>query len=291
MQVQALLGAHLFMYRIDSLSAEKCRILRKRGFTLGEISQVIKLPKTTVYDHVYDIPLSMETKERIKRESTKRINEYIRKYRKGKCMFGRVVPKPVGWSPELIFITSHFMFDGLIRHRGCEYYNRNNSLLQEMRKMMKKLFNLDSKIYKRDFGVKQIRYYYVELGDYIKQKALEILNYIKTGSFKEKKIFLKSFFDDEGSIHCRKRLVRGYQDNLAILKLVQNLLKDFNIESKIDKRYKEIIISRKANIIKFRDKINFSKGIYINPNRKNSIWKKKLEKRKILNKITGSYKK
>jgi len=67
------------------------------------------------------------------------------------------------------------------------------------------------------------------------------------------------------------------------------LLKDFDIESKIDNKYQEIIISRKPNIIKFRDKINFSKGIYINPNRKNSIWKKKLEKREILDKIIDSY--
>jgi len=71
--------------------------------------------------------------------------------------------------------------------------------------------------------------------------------------------------------------------------LVQKLLKDFDIESKIDNKYQEIIISRKPNIIKFRDKIDFSKGIYINPDRKNSIWKKKLEKREILNKIIDSY--
>ena len=107
----------------------------------------------------------------------------------------------------------------------------------------------------------------------------------------KKKVFLQAFFDDEGSVHFDKKLVRGYQYNLEILKLVQKLLKDFNIESRIDEKYKEIVISRKPNLIKFRNEINFSKGIYINPARKNSVWKRKLEKRKILDYLINSYQK
>lgn len=279
------------MYKTNPALIEKCRVLRMKGFTLGEIVENVNLPKTTIYGHVRNIPLSPELKERIKMISTKRINDYIRRERKGKCMPGRIVLKPKYWSSELIFITSHFMFDGLIRHEGCEYYNRSNCLLQKMKKTAEKLLGLRSKIYKRDFGVKQLRYYYVELSAYIRKKALELLNYIKTASSKEKRIFLKSFFDDEGSIHFDKKIVRGYQHNLEILKLVQKLLKDLDIKSKIDEKYKEIVISRKSNLIKFRDKINFSKGIFINPNRKNSIWKKKLEKREILDYTISSYEK
>jgi len=83
--------------------------------------------------------------------------------------------------------------------------------------------------------------------------------------------------------------VRGYQNDLDILELVQCLLKEFDIESRVDKKYKEIIISRKKNLIKFQKEINFSKGVYINPSRKNSIWKEKLEKREILAKMINSY--
>lgn len=181
------------MYKTPSLLVEKCRILRKKGFTLSEIVKATKLPKTTIYGHVQDIPLSLELKERIQKESTKRINDYIRKERKGKCMPGRIVPKPEYWSSELIFITSHFMFDGRIAAGGCEYYNRSNHLIQKMRKTMRKLLGLHSRIYERDFGVKQLRYYYVELSAYIKKKALELLNYIKTVLPEEKRIFLRSF--------------------------------------------------------------------------------------------------
>ena len=106
-------------------------------------------------------------------------------------------------------------------------------------------------------------------------------------------LFLQAFFDDEGCIYIygNNRKIRGFQYNLEILKLVQNLLKSFSIKSRIEEKGKEIVISGKENLIKFRRGINFSKGIYINPERKNSIWKKKLEKRKILDKVINSYNK
>jgi len=281
----------LLMYKTNLELIEKCRTFREKGFTLGEIIKIVGLPKTTVYGHIRDILLSEEVKKRIQDEHTKRLNEF-NKGRKGKCLPGRTFLKPKSWSLELIFIVSHFMFDGQIKYCGCEYYNRSDYLIKKMKETIKEILKIDSKIYKRDFDVKQLRYYYVELGQYIKRKSKELFDYIKTASLQEKKVFLKSFFDDEGCVNINKniRRIRGYQHNLKTLELIQKLLDNFSIESKIDIKYKEIVISRKENLIKFRDEINFSKGIYINPNRKNSIWKKKLEKRKILDRIIKSYK-
>jgi len=281
------------MYKTNPLLIEKCQNLRRKGFTLDEIIKVTKLPKTTVFDHIQDIPLSVERKREIQEDSIKRITEFSRK-RKGKCIPGRVVPKPKGWTKELICLVAHFMFDGEITKGGCIYQNRNEDIINQVRDLMKVIFNL--KPYERFYketGVHRISYYYVELADYIRGKAKELKQYIKTALLGEKKIFLQSFFDDEGCVYYWRnaRKVRGYQHNLEILRLIQKLLRDLDIESKIDEKYKEIVISKKPNLIKFRDKINFSKGIFINPNRKNSIWKKKLEKREILNKIINSYQK
>ena len=107
----------------------------------------------------------------------------------------------------------------------------------------------------------------------------------------EKIAFLQSFFDDEGSVDFRKavRRVRGYQHNDKILFLIQKLLKDFQIASKVDTRFHEIIIGRRENISKFARKINFSKGVKINGKRSNSVWKKSLEKKTILAKLLSSY--
>jgi len=59
------------MFKTDPILVEKCRRLRKKGFTLGEIVKKTGLPKTTVYDHIRDIPLSNVLKEKIKKYGEK----------------------------------------------------------------------------------------------------------------------------------------------------------------------------------------------------------------------------
>lgn len=281
------------MYKTDSALIEKCRSLRREGFTVREINRAIKLSVGTVYNYIRDIPISLKLKEKIilkQIKNTQRLVEFNIKIRKGKCIPGRVVPKPRGWTKELISLVAHFILDGEIQTHSCIYNNRNVALIDSVKFLMKKMFNLQPYDWlNKKTGVHRISYHYVELADYMREKAQELKKYIRTASLPEKKTFLKAFFDDEGSVHFDKKLVRGFQHNLEILKLIQDLLKDFDIKSKIDNKYQEIIVSRKANIIKFRDEINFSKKVFINPDRKNSIWKKKLEKREILNKSIGSY--
>jgi len=280
------------MSKTDPLLIEKCRKLRKRDFTLGEIVKLTQLPKNTVYYNIRDIPLSPKRKKQVREETIKRITEF-NKQRKGNCIAGRVVPKPKGWSFDLIFLVAHFMFDGEIRKQGgCSYQNRSIVLINQMRSCMESVFRLNPIVkFYPETGVHRISYFYVELSDYMRKKSEELIGYIKGATRIEKGIFLRAFFDDEGCAYKWKnaRKVRGFQQDLEMLRLVQKLLRDFDIQSKIDEKYKEIVISRKENLIKFRDKINFSKGIYINPDRKNSIWKKKLEKREILDRAIKSY--
>ena len=255
--------------------------------------EVVNLPKTTVYDYIRDINLSPEIKKRLNQAGIKQLVGFSHK-RKGKCLFGRIVPKPKEWSSDLIYLVAHFMFDGEITSHSCVYNNRNGVLIDGVRIAMKEVFNLEPCTYlNKETGVHRISYHYVELAIYTQKKSKKLLKYIWEANKKEKIIFLKAFFDDEGctGLWGRKKLVKGYQKDLKILQLVQKLLKDFTIKSKIDKKYKELVISRKENLVKFQNTINFSKGIYINANRKNSIWKRKLEKREILDKLICSYQK
>lgn len=87
-----------------------------------------------------------------------------------------------------------------------------------------------------------------------------------------------------------KRMIRGYQNDRQVLLLVKGLLSGFGIESTLQGR-NEVVISGKENLVRFRDQINFSDGVRINPNRTNSIWKKNLEKRKLLDMAIESFKK
>lgn len=99
------------MYKTDPILIEKCRDLRREGLTVREINKVIKLSVSTVHNYIWDVPISLKLKEKIilkQIKDTQRIVEFNRK-RKGKCIPGRTVPKPKGWTNELIL-------------PGCSFY-------------------------------------------------------------------------------------------------------------------------------------------------------------------------
>ena len=178
------------------------------------------------------------------------------------------------------------MFDGEIRERHCGYYSKNKSQLKRMTRLVKKLFKLKPAISQRDNNVLKLTWHSIELKNYSQNKYKELLCYIKDTSQLEKKAFLRAFFDDEGCVTFNKdnKRIRGYQYSKTILQLVRKLLKDFGIESHIDKRNTEVTITGIENLIKFRNEINFSPDIFVNPGRKNGLWKYKIGKKTILEK-------
>ena len=76
---------------------------------------------------------------------------------------------------------------------------------------------------------------------------------------------------------------------VRIWPLIHQLLNNFGIDSKVDEKYNEVVITRRKNLERFYKKINFSLGIFVNSKRSNSIWKKSLEKRQILRNALDSY--
>ena len=264
-----------------------------KGYSLGEISLVLNIPKTTVYDQAKDISLTMEQQKDIKiRQSEKCRNRP--NLRKGKCLIGREIVKPKSWSKDLIHIVAHFMFDGRITKDGCIYYNSNRYQILHMRNMLYKIFKVRARVKLRDNNVYGLPFYHVELARYIKDRKETIFNYLKNGAHRSKKrVFLQSFFDDEGNVYYKndKRRVRGYQNSFFILGQIKDLLNGFGIKSRINKRGTEIEISKRENLLRFAKEINFSPRIYINASRKNGIWKRKISKRKILDLLLKSYQK
>jgi intein-encoded DNA endonuclease-like protein len=141
-------------------------------------------------------------------------------------------------------------------------------------------------------GVTRSMYFNVELGEYLQQKSTELIQAIPHLPAKFKIEFLRAFFDDEGCMDFRpskKKRVRGYQKDTAILTLVHQLLSDINIASRIILP-NEVVISGKENLLKFQKEINFSSGVRINGLRSNSIWKESLEKRELLRRAIASFK-
>ncbi|OHB18815.1 MAG: hypothetical protein A2854_03055 [Parcubacteria group bacterium RIFCSPHIGHO2_01_FULL_56_18] len=158
---------------------------------------------------------------------------------------------------------------------------------------MKGIYPLEPKRYiDAATGVSRISYYNVSLAEYIKRKSIELLQSIGIMPKEFKREFLRSFFDDEGCIDFRpdrgNRRVRGYQKNIEVLKIIHALLTDFAITSRIQLP-NEIVIVGRDNFLRFEKEIGFSPGVRINGKRSNSIWKKSLEKRKILRRAIASY--
>ncbi|MEW6008679.1 MAG: LAGLIDADG family homing endonuclease [Candidatus Omnitrophota bacterium] len=224
---------------------------------------------------------------RIREKSKNRINP-----RKGKCLPGREIIKPNLWSNDLVHIIAHFMFDGRVSNDSCIYYSKDIYQINHMKQLLCKMFRAKPKIQLRDNSVYGLTIYHVELAAYIRRRKEELFAYLNNGASKlEKRIFLKAFFDDEGNVFYRgdKRRVRGYQKSPMLLEQVRNLLSNFEIGSKINKDGTNIEVSGYCNLIKFANEINFSPKIYINPKRRNGIWKKRISKRRILSLLLKSY--
>jgi len=270
---------------------QQCLDLRKAGHTLTEIVKITGRPKTSIYFHINSIPLSEEKIRLIRIASGIRARN-IALSRRGKSE--RQFRRFNKWSSNTVSLLGHLIFDGSIIRTSCIYNNRNISLINKVENSMKNIYDHKPKRWiNNETGVSRISYHNVALGTYLQEKSKELLNNICSLSIGLKKEFLKAFFNDEGCIDFRPkrnlRQIRGYQKDKSILFLIQKLLCDFGIESRVVNP-NEIVISGKENLQKFQKRIGFSPGVYINGNRSNSIWKKSLEKKVLLNEAIKSFK-
>ncbi|CAN5712741.1 hypothetical protein BH11PAT2_BH11PAT2_08900 [soil metagenome] len=270
---------------------EQCVNLRKQGYTLPEIVERTGRPKSTVYFHIRNLPLSPERKDLAKKAASARIRSYASS-RKGKSSRG--FQEFNTWTSELVLLVAHLIFDGELSVRGCNYNNRSNALIERVKSVMKKLYEFEPKIYLNPkTGVTKISYNNVALGAYMQRKANELLREVPTMPREYTCEFLRAFFDDEGSMDFRplqnKRRIRGYQKDIEILAIVQSLLAGVDISSQIVLP-NEVQITGKSELLKFQAVINFSPGVRINGNRTNSLWEEPLEKRELLQRAIDSFK-
>ncbi|MDP1707091.1 MAG: LAGLIDADG family homing endonuclease [bacterium] len=271
---------------------EQCIALRKEGYSIIEIMKATGRAKSSVRTHIKDIPLSRERLEEIKKVSGERIRKFAMA-RKGKSV--RPFKPFKQWNEERVSLASHFLFDGGIYPRsGCTYNNRSEALVSRVEEHMCSVYDFEPTHYTNSLtGVLRISYHNVALAIYMKNKMRELLQNVRRLSLNLKTEFVRAFFDDEGCIDYRpeknRRSVRGYQKDVKILRLIQALLKDLEIESRVILPNEVIIVGR-DNLTKFERKINFSPGVYMNGNRSNSRWKKHMEKKELLRRAIRSFK-
>jgi hypothetical protein len=272
---------------------KQCVALREAGFSINEIAERTGRTKSSIHYHIKNIPLPERRLREIRKKSTERIVSF-NKERRGKSALNRHVKHFSTWKPSHVRLVAHLAFDGEIRQTGCIYHNRSKALVKQVEKDMLLLYAHPPRKYEQKSGVARLCYFNVELGSYVEKKAVELFENIDTSSKTCQREFIRAFFDDEGCVSIgakeNRRRVRGYQNDTATLLLIKKLLSNFRIDSYLSSKNKELVIGRRNDLIRFRDEINFSPGVYINGNRSNSIWRKSYEKRHLLDMAINSYK-
>jgi len=273
------------------LFKQQCIELRKCDYTLGEIVKITRRPKTSVYAHIRNIPLSKSRWDLIRAAHKVRALQ-LAAGRRGKS--SRTFKKFSSWDTDMVSLVSHLIFDGEIKRGGCVYFNRNLPLVKRVEGCMRKIYAYEPRRWKDKLtGVHRISYFNVALVIYLQGKAMNLLADIHQLPIELKKEFIRSFFDDEGCMDFRQsrnlRQIRGYQKNVEILHVIQRTLADIGIASAVVSP-NEVKIVGKENLLKFQREINFSPGVRINGDRPNSVWKQHLEKREILRRAIESYK-
>lgn len=269
---------------------QQCIELRQKDLTLNEIAEITGRNKSSVYFHIKSIPLSLKKRSQISLKNKERGAAAARS-RKG------VAQKPFvtfdDWTPDLVLLVSHLVFDGELRRSTVGYSNRATTLVRRVQTLMSQVYTYEPKTYQDvRSGVQGIRYYNVALAAYLIEKSHQLIKDAPMLDSECKRAFLQAFFDDEGCMDYRPkrnhRKIRGYQNDPAVLMVIQKILCTFGIEAVLAGR-NEVSITGKKNLIQFQKEINFSVGVRLNPKRANSIWKKPIEKRALLRQAIASY--
>lgn len=278
---------------MDTHTKERLLSLRLQDYSVGEIVKRTGVPKSTVYGYVHHIPLSQEHRNRVRAANTVTRVAYNQSWR-GRSRADRHPIPFLTWTPELVLLVSHLLFDGEIKHGTCAYNNRCLVLIERFEALMPIVYPFPAKRWKNELtGVWKTAFCNVELVTLMREKSAQLLLEIETMPRNLQYAFLRAFFDDEGNVYFQpkrnRRTVRGYQHNKDILLLVQRLLRNLGIAGKLENKDREISITKRANLEQFAREINFSPGLCVNGERSNSIWKESLEKREILSRALASY--
>src|ERR1035437_2526740 len=112
----------------SSQTINQIKELRTNGSTLTEIVEKIGLSKSRIFDYIRDIPQSEYLIEKIKKNKLENLKILADK-RRGKSVKNYSFNKPKKWSPDLVNLIAHFLFDGRISHSSCIYFNRSEALI------------------------------------------------------------------------------------------------------------------------------------------------------------------
>lgn len=267
---------------------ERCRRLRRRGYSIGHIASELKLSESTVHWHVKDIVLTVDQRERLRRQK-RMLMAHVNARRRGRPLHPVVFNRPA-WSKDLVHLIAHLSFDGRVDRYGCYYYSRNYAQVSHVKEALEALLEIAPKLRQRSNGMWVVSYCNVAVADWLHQRESELLGVIRSRPAWRLQ-WLQSFFDDEGHMHYVRshRRVRASQKDRSVLRLAKSFLEEIGMRCRVDHKARAVEVTGRHNLEAFRRHINFSNGLCINGQRKNGHWHQDVSKRELLNLALSSY--
>jgi|GEM_PF-5247118 len=264
---------------------------RRQGVSLQGLVTEFNIPKSTIQGWVSRVRMPPELREKMLLRASK--NRQVALSRRRIKLPNSILEQL--YSLEFIRFFAHCLFDGSVFRDQVVYYSSHLKLAQQFANDGQKLFGLVPHWYKTKFHIYRVHFYSKNLVDHLNKSKSSFLEGILKQELDCQIVFLKAFFDDEGSVTYRpktsKRSVRGYQKDVGILRLISLMLGHLGIDSVLENvnRYPEIAIRGRVNIENFARLINFSHGVSFLATRKNSYYSRPIEKQKVLQALLASY--
>ncbi|XOB41423.1 MAG: LAGLIDADG family homing endonuclease [Candidatus Nealsonbacteria bacterium] len=222
--------------------------LKKRSLSIFEIEKKVdyKVPKSTLYfwTNYNKIPLAFNDFKNLKKRFYNKDIEY------------------------LATIIGHILGDGGIdKTKVLHYCNTEKFLIEEFRIAMKKVFNVQVKVRKETSGIMRLRYArkfsraLISLfGKFAGEKDKEITSQIDKMPIWWKRKMMQAFYNDDGSVPKTEKYVSLTQKNKDIILWIQRTLKEMDIKSGLSEAGSNWLlrVTGYRNLLKFRDKVNFS---------------------------------
>ncbi len=215
--------------------------LRKKGHSYSEISKITRKSKRDVWKTAKGVKFS--------KEGLKRYHDNV------KGILKQIKPQYKTLSLSKIRIIGHLLFDGTVYkmgyHRIIRYINSSKGLINQFISDMKKVYGIDPSALEIFKGKNNLNHYkvtfsckalYEDLTGYFQSYStsnqnIQIPSRIVNANKSIKLEFLRTFFEDEGSISSNYRIMGDLKSKIIIQQII-SMLKEFRLTFKFC-RYKQ----------------------------------------------------
>ena len=281
-----------------SLTEKQIKQIRKLRFEANSyksISNIFNISKSTAYKYCKNVELNSEALNILNNNIVLNREKFVKTYG---------IPnkiKNTSLNIEKVRLISHCLFDGYVGKNTISYINKNHVLLDEFLGDVLVVYGLRGRVRsKKRNDVYSVDVYSVlavedlvkYIDNYKTHNQLRCLR-IPKEIFDSKsfiKIFLRAFWDDEGTVgyYGYTRRLRAPCWNIYLRKDIIKLHNLLNIDAK-EGENKYVVITQKSNFVKFKNLIGFTEGVKIGKKKfGKTVWES-YDKLEVLSKMVDSY--